>query len=141
RRLPLVGECAVAPADVVRGLAAAAATPVQRLELPSRAIPPRMTQGRAGRVGVEVLQLPAVDKRAVVGADVVRGLTVSTAKPVQRLELPSRAIPPCMPHGGAAGIRIEVLWLPVVDQRAVVPADASVQCLEVPSRAIPPRMA
>src|SRR5207302_1275410 len=141
--LPVVGQCAVVPADAVRGLTTSAAKPVQRLELPSRAIPPRMTQRRADRVGVEVLQLPVVDQGAVVGADVVRGLAASTAKPVQRLELPSRAIPPRMAQR-TARVGIEVLQLPVVDECAVVGADVvgglpqsstragSIQRLDVP---------
>src|SRR5207302_1853831 len=121
--LPVVGQRAVVPADVVRGLAASAAKPVQRLELPSRAIPPRMAQRAGGRVGVEVLQLPVVDQGAVVGADVVGGLAVSTAKPVQRLELPSRAIPPRVAQHAGGRVGVEVLQLAVVDECAVVGAD------------------
>src|SRR5437588_10322231 len=83
-RLAVVDQRAAAPADAS----------VQCLELPSRAIPPRMAQRTADRVSVEVLQLPVVDQGAVVGADVVGGLAVSTAKPVQRIHLPARPIPP-----------------------------------------------
>ena len=81
-------------ADVVRGLAAATAKPVQRLEVPSRAIPPRMAQ-RTARVGIEVLQLPVVDECAVVGADVVGGLPQSSTRAgsIQRLDVPPTRVP------------------------------------------------
>src|SRR5207237_5299306 len=117
-QLRAVSERAVEAPESVGdpSMPAARAGSVERLEAPRTATPPRMAHGGGAGIPIEVLWLPVVGQCAVVPADVVGGLAASTAKPVQRLELQSRAIPPRMAQRPACVVD-EVLLLAAVENR------------------------
>src|SRR5205807_9184205 len=99
------GVAAVAALDVDAVAGVAAGIPVEVLEVPGASVPPRVPQRPSDVVVVEVVQLPAVDDRAVPFANAIGGLVTAVwGRPtaVQDLAVPRAAEPIVLQRAVAA---------------------------------------